>query len=340
MPRPKIIFLFLCKALGLFSLARWATRGRLKILCYHGFELQDETRFRPQLFITLAQFEQRLATIRRYGCTVLPLDEAVDKLYARALPRHALVITVDDGFYAFHRLAVPALQAYGYPATAYVTSYYVQKAQPIFRLAVQYMFWKTRKKKLAIAPVPWSALRELDLSDAAQTHRFCWDCIAYGERAGDEGLRRALCEDLGAWLETPYAAIADSRILSLMGPQEIQSLAACGIDVQLHTHRHVFPGADRAAAEREIADNRAALRPWLAAEARHFCYPSGQWNARQWEWLDAMQIKSSTTCLPGLNTPQTPRHALRRFLDGQNIHALEFEAALCGFSDLLRGLRR
>ena len=59
MPRPKIIFLFLCKALGLFRLAHWSTRGRLKILCYHGFELLDETRFRPQLFITLAQFEQR-----------------------------------------------------------------------------------------------------------------------------------------------------------------------------------------------------------------------------------------------------------------------------------------
>ena len=29
-----------------------------------------------------------------------------------------------------------------------------------------------------------------------------------------------------------------------------------------------------------------------------------------------------------------------RFLDGANIEALEFEAALCGFSDLLRGLKQ
>ena len=342
MPRPKIVVLFLCRALGLFRLARWATRKRLGILCYHGFELQDETKFRPKLFMTRAQFEQRLATIQRCGYTVLPLDEAVDRLYAGTLPANALAITVDDGFHSFYRLAVPVLQAYGYAATVYVTSYYVQKGNPVFRLVVQYMFWKTAGKRLLAVPLPWSSLREVDLADPAQALRMCWDCIAYGERACTEEMRCALCVQLGVWLQVPYAGIVDTKILSLMAPHEIQSLAARRIDVQLHTHRHVFPSQDRASAEREIADNRAALQAWLPGQSAghfaHFCYPSGQWNPAQWAWLDALQVKSATTCLAGQNTRRTPPHALRRFLDGQHIHPLEFEAALSGFSGGLRGL--
>ena len=128
-------------------------------------------------------------------------------------------------------------------------------------------------------------------------------------------------------------------MLHLMTPEELRALADAKVHVELHTHRHTFPSDNQALAEREIADNRAALKRWLSLETRHFCYPSGMWDERQWAWLESMNVKSSTTCVPGLNSHDTPRHALRRFLDGENIHELEFEAALSGFSDLLRGLR-
>ena len=121
-----------------------------------------------------------------------------------------------------------------------------------------------------------------------------------------------------------------------MTPEELRSLAAADVSVGLHTHRHRFPADDRASAEREIAENRAELDRCTGRTAPHFCYPSGLWAEVQWGWLEDLQIKSSTTCVAGLNTERTPRHALRRFLDGDGVHELEFEAALCGLSDLLR----
>jgi peptidoglycan/xylan/chitin deacetylase (PgdA/CDA1 family) len=335
----KLTLLFVLKALGLFNLARWLTRHRLKILCYHGFALADEADFRPQLFIKPESFEQRLATIRRYGFHVVPLDEAIDRLYTTSLPENSVVLTIDDGFHSFIRIAVPLLQRYGYHATVYVTTYYVENANPIFRLVVQYMFWSTRKRELRLEGVSWSADRVVDLSDRTQSERAMWDCIDYGERRCDEAHRREICEELGALLESPYAEIVRSRILHLMSPDELRSLSGARVEVELHTHRHSFPSDDEALARREIADNRAALRRWLPGQRRHFCYPSGLWDQRQWAWLDKMNVRSSMTSLPGLNSQQTPRHALRRFLDGENIHQLEFEAALSGFWDLAPGLR-
>ncbi len=333
----KLTLLFACKLVGLFYLARRLTRNRLKILCYHGFELQDESAFRPKLFIKPARFERRLRTIKRLGFNVLSLDEAIERLYSGMLPEDALVITVDDGFHSFSHIAVPCLKRYGFPATVYVTTYYVQNKNPIFGLVVQYMFWKTRRREVTLRGVCWSSHdRNVNLVEPADAADAMWTCINYGEQRCSEVQRRQICEQLGALLEVPYADILQARILQLMSPEELGALSSADVSVELHTHRHTFSGDDPIAAEREIADNRAALQQWLPGERRHFCYPSGLWEERQWDWLDHMRVKSSTTCIPGLNSRETPHHALKRFLDGDNIHHLEFEAALSGFSDLMR----
>lgn len=338
MRRLKLIFFLICKTLGLFRLARRLTRRQLKILCYHGFELADECGFRPKLFIKAAQFEQRLATIRHLGMRVAALDQSVEQLYRGALPDDTVVITVDDGFDSTHGLALPLLRKYGCPATVYVTTYYVEHSAPIFRLVVQYMFYRSTAARLVLRNVRWAQDRVVNLTDAAEAEKAMWECIEYGERSCAEHERRAISEALGGLLNTPYREIADSRMFHLMGAEQLRELAADGVTVGLHTQRHTFSTEERAQAVREIADNRDALRRCGVDAIDHFCYPSGVFAPRQGEWLDAMGVKSSTTCMPGLNTPATPRHAMHRFLDGSDIHPLEFEAALSGFSDVLRGL--
>jgi len=335
----KLLLLYVARTLGLFRLARLVTRRELRILCYHGFQLADEASFRPQLFISRESFERRIAALRRSGYRVLALDEAIDRLYRGTLPEHCVVITVDDGFHSFAKVAVPRLASAAMPATVYVTSYYVAHPNPVFRLAVQYMFWKTRVRRLAPEGLPWSDGRSIELADPAERARAVERCIEHGERRCSEDERRALCRELGARLEVPYEDIVASGILSLMRPEELRRITAAGVAVELHTHRHHFPADDLAAAEREIRDNRAALAAWVDGERRHFCYPSGEWDERHWPCLDALGIASATTCIPGLNNASTPRHALRRFLDGEHVHQLEFEAALCGFSTLVHRAR-
>lgn len=341
MHRLKLAVFFVAKMVGLFRLVRWLTRGHLKILCYHGFALDDEIAFSSSMFISPGTFDARLATLSRYGFEVLRLDEAVERLYAGTLPDHSLVITVDDGFHSVRHVAVPALERHGLTATVYVTTYYVEHPNPIFRLVVQYMFWKTRRRTLLLRDVPWSADAEIDLSDSAQRARAICDCIRYGESHCTEEQRCLLSRRLGDLLEVPYAEIEAGRTLNLMTPQELREIAEKGIDIQLHTHRHVFPPDDMVRAEREIADNRAALcsmlgnRPFV-----HFCYPSGLWAERQWDWLDRMGVKSATTCQHGMNSGKSPRHALRRYLDSEELHPLEFEAFLTGFSEVTAKLNK
>ncbi|WP_164886655.1 polysaccharide deacetylase family protein [Piscinibacter defluvii] len=296
----------------------------------------DEAVFRPKLFITREVFERRMAFLRRQGVRVLPLDQAVNEMYEGRLPDNSVSITIDDGFHSVAGVAAPVLSRHGFPSTVYVTSYYVKHAVPVFRLVVQYMFWKTGCRRISFVGCDWHPDGEIDLSNSSSRERLAEQCIRHGEALEDEDQRMRLCKQLGQLLDVPFQGIVEQRILHLMTPEELRGLRAHAMDVQLHTHRHRFPLDSEAGARQEIEDNRRSLAEWLpSAQFVHFCYPSGIWDSRQWQCLDAMGVKSATTCVPGLNSAATPRHALHRFLDGDDIHPLEFEAAVSGFSDLI-----
>ena len=99
--KKSILFLILriAKLLGLFILARRRTLGDLRILCYHGAAIGDESLFRPNLFMTRETFEGRMKFLADHRYPVISLNEAVKGLKNGSLPPAATVITIDDGWY-------------------------------------------------------------------------------------------------------------------------------------------------------------------------------------------------------------------------------------------------
>ena len=56
----------------------------------------------------------------------------------------------------------------------------------------------------------------------------------------------------------------------------------------------------------------------------------------QWSVLKEFDLASATTCDTGLVAPGDSPYALRRFLDGESVSDIEFEAEISGFAGLLR----
>ena len=69
-----------------------------------------------------ATFAGRLDALARTGCHVLPLGEALERLYQRALPDRAVALTFDDGYFDFKARVFPLLQRHAFPATVYLTT--------------------------------------------------------------------------------------------------------------------------------------------------------------------------------------------------------------------------
>jgi peptidoglycan/xylan/chitin deacetylase (PgdA/CDA1 family) len=332
-----VVVLIGARALGLFALARWMTRSDLRILAYHGAALGDESRFSPGLFMSEATFAQRMAFLADRGYRVIGLDHALGALSRGDLPDFATVITMDDGWYGTCRLMSPILKRHGFPATFYVSTYYVEKQTQVFNVAVGYVLWKAAGTgRLDLSTLSSGLVGAIDLSEPRQRQAALDAIVEHAESLGDAGARQDLLRRLCEVLDVDWGAILEKRMFAFASGEALRSLPAMGVDVQLHSHRHRFPADDMQAASDEIDDNRRVLTEFLRGPFEHFCYPSGVYEPAQFACLSAKGISSATTTEAGFARSTSHRFALPRLLDSERITPLEFEAEMSGFLELLR----
>lgn len=280
-------------------------------------------------------FRRRIDTLLESGYHILSLEDALNHLQHNTLPACSVVLTFDDGFYSIYREAVPYILQKNIPVTIYVTTYYCVNQNPIFRLAIQYMFWKSSVKQVDLSDIGFTDKRSVCLENEIPKKNLISEIITFGEEELDKPARCSMAEKLGNILGVRYQDIVESRVFSIMNENEIADLVAHGIDIQLHTHRHRLP-EDKISARKEIRDNRSVLEPLVGRPLNHLCYPSGKWSWGHFNVLGEESIKSAVTCDPGFNYRATPRFALRRFLDNSCIQETDFKAELCGMREVLR----
>ncbi|MFL6213175.1 MAG: polysaccharide deacetylase family protein [Blastocatellia bacterium] len=309
-------------------------RSRLLILAYHGISQDDEDQWSPELYMPASIFRERLETIKRAGCNVLPLDEAIKRLYAGSLPNRCVALTFDDGASDFYTQAYPLLQAYGYPATVYLTTYYCDYNRPVFRGACSYILWKRRGARLNLKEVTGEA-GHYDLTTAAACEAALAAIVAFAERHQLSAQEKdAIAVKLARALAFDYERLLAGRLIHILSPAQVKELVERGVDIQLHTHRHRSPAA-RAELAREIEDNRQRIIALTGARAEHLCYPDGLFHTDYLEWLPEMGVRSATTCEPGLASANSHPMALPRLVDTSLLSLTEFKGWLNGISDFL-----
>jgi len=324
------------KLLGLFAAARLLTARRLRILCYHGVAIVDEHLFRPGLFMRAETFTRRLRHIAEMEYPVLPLAEAVERLQRGTLPRCATVITIDDGWYGTYSVMGPALESFGFPATLYVSSYYLDKGTQVFNVALGYILWKTSSPSLDLTGIAPQLAGRYEITIPAQRQRAERTIRAYADALPTAAERQALLRSLCDRLNIDWREIEEKRMFAFMSRDEAAELLEARIDLQLHTHRHRFPAADPEALRKEIEDNRRSLGAVTAEPLTHLCYPSGEYERDSFPLLESLGIRTATTTVRGLNTAETPPFELRRLLDSDATPDIIFEAEMSGFLELCR----
>jgi peptidoglycan/xylan/chitin deacetylase (PgdA/CDA1 family) len=309
-------------------------RRRLLILCYHGISLDDEHEWDSTLYMSPAEFEGRLRSIQRSGCTVLPLRDALEGLYGNDLREPTVAITFDDGLYDFISRAHPLLEKYGFPATVYLTTYYCERQQPVFPSFCSYVLWKGRDAVLDAAGI--LDLREQwDLRTAAGRAAAFESIIGFADRRCLTAEQKTeLAEAVARRLGLDYESLVAKRILHLLNPREVTQLALRGVDFQLHTHRH-YGLPDRALFLREIHENRERIRAMVGSEPTHFCYPCGYYEREWLAWLGEAGVAFAATSEPGLASPRAHPLLLPRVVDTRHLAPVEFEAWLGGVGALL-----
>jgi peptidoglycan/xylan/chitin deacetylase (PgdA/CDA1 family) len=329
------------KKMGLFDLFRdsnWRRR-RLLILCYHGISIDDEHEWNPQLYMKQSEFEMRLEILKRGGCTILPLDEAVRRLYLNDLPDRSVAITFDDGYYDFYHRAYPVLEAFNFPATVYITTFRCGLNKPVYNLICSYILWKGRGTVLENCEFVGGG-RTVDLSTAEGRKRALGSLISFAAREKLTVCQKDdVAESLAARVGVDYKDLLAKRMLHILNPQEVNELSRKGIDFQLHTHFHRTP-LDPELFKNEIEENRLNIRQMTGSNPVHFCYPSGNHTPLFLPWLAEREVVSATTCEPGMVSAQSHPLLMSRLVDTGSLTPIEFEAWLTGIASLLARKRK
>jgi len=315
-------------------------RQRLLILCYHGISLHNEHEWNPRLFISPENFSRRLELLDRSGCTVVPLGEAVQRVYANEIPERAVCLTFDDGFYDFAVQAQPRLRQFGFPATVYLNTLRCGHDFPAVRIGLSYVFWKSKRSVVdgrglpGLDPVEYPiATPEQRWTLAVAIHTSLLAAKADVARQ-DDALR-----DVSQRMGVDYDELASTRMLSLMRPAEVTALAAEGVDFQMHTHRHSTP-VDSDLFVEEIRENRWRIEAMTGVRPTHFCYPSGLYRESYFPLLEAAGVVTATTTRAGMVSSKTSPLLLPRFVDMNSVSEAEFDGWLTGIAPWLADVTR
>jgi peptidoglycan/xylan/chitin deacetylase (PgdA/CDA1 family) len=240
---------------------------------------------------------------------------------------------MDDGWSGGYTVGLPIIRDLDIPVTVYVATYYVENRMPVYTVTVSYLFWRAGTKRVDLP----RGIGAFDLERQAE------EAEEAAQRFGVElpaGERLDFLRELAEALGVSFDEIETQQLFQVMDDEQLRGLAAAGVDIQLHSHRHQWPLDDREMVESEIRENRRILQRVVANPLEHFCYPSGVFGLHQAEWLAGLGVKSATTIEPGLNYGDTPRFALRRLVDGGPVSDIEFAAEMTGFMEVVRLLRR
>lgn len=323
---------------GVVEKSEWR-RQRLLILCYHGVSLEDEHEWLPDLYVTPQHLERRLDILRKGNYKVLPLGNALQRLYQRDLPPRSVAITFDDGTYDFYRQAYPRLKQHEFPATVYLTTYYSNYQRPVFNLICSYMMWKARDRGI-VDLAEFGVLRPLILASAEARQQAATQVAQWAESQNMTGVQKDhAAAALARALRIDYEELCAKRILQVMNQQEVGQLAKAGVDFQLHTHRHRTP-LNEQLFRREIQENRAWISNAAGSIGTHFCYPSGVYRQEFLPWLAAEQIVSATTCDTDLAASNLNPLLLPRLVDTSGRSDLEFESWVNGIGHFLPRRKR
>jgi peptidoglycan/xylan/chitin deacetylase (PgdA/CDA1 family) len=132
-----------------------------------------------------------------------------------------------------------------------------------------------------------------------------------------------------------FFAWYDGRQPPVLSWEQIRDLDARGtLRFEAHTVSHPnLLALEDDAAEREIFESKRELERQLGREVTAFSYPAGLFGERERRLVAAAGYRVAVGCEPGVNLPQTDRHALRRRQIDARDRMLDFRAKVTGGHD-------
>ncbi len=325
----KMLLLMMAGASGSIRLSRALHRRYVRILAYHGVDwLQDPIINWDGLQVRPRVFRSHLDLLRQHY-NVLPLSEVVGAMIEGRDPGiNTVAITFDDGYRNNVALAAPLLAEYGFPATFYVSSGFVDGTAVPWWYELRAAVACTRKK---VVELPNGSAASMDTVESRMTAVMTWERFLRTQTAINrlrymEEVRMMCSLDR---VDMPYP---------LMGRDEIRRLIDMGFEVAPHTVSHIsMSHENKEVIESEIRSSILAITEITGQPITTYSYPHGSLPQDYDSILQMMKqngVRAAVTTMEGMNRLDADLFKLRRLnVSGHRRDA--FAALLSGLTGLL-----
>jgi len=225
------------------------------------------------------------------------------------LPKRAVAVTFDDGFYDLHAHALPILKDTGMTATVFVTTDYVDNGGCFW---FDHVAWALQNHDPASLPLP-AAARPLAADRSESGRRNFVASVLRILKNADEGEANVDVQRLLDACPLPPGT-ALGRALTWA---EIREMSASGIEFGSHTVSHrCLARLSSIEIERELRFSKERIETEIGKPVTALAYPFGgltAFNAEVIGTAHRLGYRMATSYLPGANrVSSADRFALRR----------------------------
>lgn len=258
----------LALATGLPGLLNWHYRRRLLVVTYHGlYDGPDRDNRYPDTFVHVNRMSAQLRFLKNHYRILRP-EELLAAISERtSLPDYSALVTFDDGYANFERLAVPVLKKLNIQPIVFIPTSYVVTQKPFWYDLVWFFFQYTPKLKLEYL----SQKTEIPHHKKDSLKHFLFFLKGLGRSA-----REFIIEEIQAKIDKSGSDQGMTSEFKALTKDQLRELCRQGICFGGHTHSHtIMTSMTDDDARDEIRLNKFKLENWLVRPVHFFAYPNG-----------------------------------------------------------------
>lgn len=242
---------------------RSGANAKLLILIYHRIMTTHDP-FRPGE-PTAQWFDQQMQTLAN-NFTVLPLTEAVDRLYKNSLPPKTACITFDDGYTDNLTIGVDILKRHSLTATFFLTHGFIDNGI-MWNDTIIESIRNTVKSSLNLEIIGLKNYILGTIEDRCNAANHIISSLKYVP--SPERL-----DKVSKIVELSESKLPDNL---MMNSKQIKLLHDSGMQIGAHTESHpILARIDLQTAKNEIMNNKIFLEDTIKEKITVFAYPNGR----------------------------------------------------------------
>ena len=300
-------------------MTRIITKNQIIILMYHGFiekdKINSQKGYATQLEID--KFEKQLHYLKS-NHSVIPIELVVEHYKnGENLPDYPVVITVDDGYESFYRLALPLLVKANLPATIFLTTNFIDQKEMLWPDRLGYALRESTTQNVSLSVADESYRFALHNPSArAESQSRLIKLLRHLDNTTRITMLDALEQQTGSSLHT--TSQPPQHLKPMRWDQVVKAQQTGLISVGSHTVSHpVLTSCTVADMRDELRLSKASIEWQLGQPCELFCYPFGtpnDFSPVTRELVKEAGYASALTTVVGVNHARADIYALKRYM--------------------------